>query len=275
MGSVYSGNLSIDKKVAREVLPVLLKNEEALQIGGHYERFFTHLTDSNKDFAVTEVVPWLAKNFKKMGIKDHYNNNYYLTGLDSESLKYAKRLGETSAKLGLDHHSNFFGVIGQVFEKGESFIFNEAIPTVIQNRTKMLNPAGDAIDHLITMLTPKNIKRVFKNDLPAVLAHKNALKLDKNSGSYVVNILTAMDKNGKDFVLKEALPLVLKNAKKLKIEDSYDIQSILTEVTPKNKYKLQLIADNAEKLEIKGRFDAFFMIRDTPEQEIVELINKK
>lgn len=273
INSIYSGNLSVDRKVAREVLPTLIKNDEGLQIGGHYERFLGSINEENKDFAMTQVVPWLAKNYKKMGLTDWYYNNVFMGAVGPENIKCVKRLASVSKTLGLDNHENFFGVLRQIYNKGETFAFQEAIPTIIKNKEKLLTPKGDAVKDLIGMLAPVNIKRVFDEDLPMILANKEKLKLDENSGTYVVNILKAIDRNGKEFIFNEALPLVLENSEKLKINDAHGIQSLLTQITPYNKNKLLLIANNAEKLGIKERFDASIMFDKKSEQEILDLIN--
>lgn len=274
MGSIYSGNMSVDRKVAREVLPTLIKNDEGLHIGGHYERFLGCLHEDNKDFAIENVVPWLVKNYKKSGLKDSYNNCAFMDGIGPEELKIADRLVNVSKDLGLDHHSEFFSVIDQSFIKGEAFIFDEVIPTIIKNREQLLNPNSHSTVELVKILTPQNIKRVFGEDLPAILSNKERLRLDNESGGSVVDILLSINQNGKDFILNDALPLIEKNMDKLKLENnSYSISNLLKNITPENRANLHLIIDNAEKLGVKNRYDAAFMIKDKSKEELMAIIN--
>lgn len=198
LDSVSSSSMRIDMKVAREVLPVLIKNDIGLQIGGQYERFLSSINEENKDFAMSKVVPWLVENYKKMGLSDSHNNNVFMAGVSPKNMQVVEKLSKVSKDLGLDHTANFFAVVHHTYKKNESFVFDNMIPTIIKNRDSMLKPDGQSTQKLIEILTPDNIKRVFEEDLKMILENKEKLAIE--NGDDVVAALLKINTKGKDSV---------------------------------------------------------------------------
>lgn len=233
-----------DEAIAREVLPTLIANDKDLQIGGHYDRFLGSITKENKDFAMKKVVPFLVKNYKKMALSDSYNNNTFMRAITHDNIEYAELLSEVSKDLGIAHSQYFRGILRFIDKKNKDFIFKQSIPKIIENRKKMLNPTGKETETLVKMVTPENINTIFSEDLPVVL--KNAHRIKAKYSYDIVEALGASVRCGKDYVFKEVVPMLYVLEKEFGLEDNFDFQHVMGALKLDSKEKLLTIYNNGK-----------------------------
>lgn len=266
----YQSITKKDAPIAREVLPVLIKNSDAIEIGGYYHNFLKGITQENKDFKMGQVVPLFAKNYRNMNLSDWRNNGEFMHAITPENIKYFQRLADVSKVANIRSSENFRGILESINEKNADFIFKKAIPSILKNKDAMLKPEGKEVENLVKMLTPENITRVFKEDLPMILANSEKLKI-KYAGD-IVSALGAVNRCGKDSFFNEILPILNQNEQKFHFRDNFDYQNLLDSIEPNCKDKLTLIAQNPEKLHIISGYSLSEALKKS-EQEILASIN--
>lgn len=232
----------------KNALGLLLDNAKILRINDSYSLtpVLGSINAKNIDLISKEVLPEMKKNPDNFKFLDSY--------LDS---------------------SDFI----KLFNKENThYILNDTLPTILKNSEKLMikNSNQDDVLRFLKVITPENEKFVFDDLVPNLLSNTEKYKI--KYGEDFLDYINIIRPENKEFMLNEAIPLINDYGDKLNITSAYNLVKILEHVTPENKGCITLIANNAEKLDLKSdvlnRVAKINSLLDKGEKGILEELKK-
>lgn len=264
-----------NEQVAREVLPKLFEHSDKLGIVerdkdfvAHYkalENYLRQITPKNKNFAIMDGIPLLARNMEeiKATVKDPENAHELLGVLSGENYCYLDTLLNLLTKSKTDKVKDIVSVLQKSTRDNGDIIFYLKQKPETYKITKIAD-----VDGYLSGIKPENIDFAFKEVMPLVLEHNDRLKL--NSAITLATVLGHITPETKDVI-----KLVADNAKKLQLDD-LSLSYLLSAITPQNKAAIAALANNAKKFELVGFWpDDYKELLDLGQEGIIKRVNRQ
>ena len=255
-----------NKKFAiEELFPYLAENMEKYKIrqSGIMGKFLDVVTPQNKDFILGEALPVLLKNADALNI-DITDALKITKHLNQNNLKNVQTIADNIENLHLKDADGFLDV--EKFVKAlpaEEYIKSADVNPAITLSTKVHNPKVATIDEqanqayaqyahkLATELKMVEKEALIRQVLPDLMALKN------NDG--VLNaVLEHITPQNKDFVVKAAVPAILRNSDALDLGKA--MKMALKSVSPDTIDCLDRLAVNAQRFKIKSQGDSLNLL---------------
>lgn len=214
--------------------------------------------------------------------------------------EYSERLGIISDDK--DTLANFKALnayIEQITPENINFVLNEGIQTIAENtgllRSVLKDPENahnllsvlntynkNYLRSVLSCLPTKESKNNFDlindlcNTLKLIVPEKQSIvdtilqdpkKYKINKMKDILSYLQEIKPENANFAFNQAFPLIQQNNGKLKLDSGGDIATILGNITPETKDAIQIVADNADKLQLDGLSLSYLISAITPENK--------